>query len=309
MMKKLIRVRIAAIVAVFTFVAGFFTTRAIAAGPGTVNLTVTAVGKKDTSPPLATKDDVLFFVNKDRTQVADWKHGEKLFLAVLIDESLDSGIAAQWNDLKAFLAAQPDNTYVLVAYASNGTARIAQDFTNDHQLAAKALRLPLGSGGAFGSPYLALLDLMKRWPDSPDRRSILLISSGIDYFRGGSGIADPDVDPTINRAQKQNTNIWTIYAPDSGHRARGFFLSTRAQSNLSQISDETGAESYYLGTGAPVSIKPYLDELSTHLSNQYLLTFVPSGGPKGRFARAKVTTELPFVEFLHAAQVYVPSAK
>jgi len=309
MMKKLGSIRIGLSFGLLTLIVGFFATSAVAAGPGTVNLTVTAVGKKDTSPPLVTKEDVLFFANKGRTQVADWKHGEKLYLAVLIDDSLDSGIGNQWNDLKAFLAGQPDNTYVLVAYARNGTAMVAQDFTNDHQLAAKALRLPLGSGGAFGSPYLALLDLMKRWPASPDRRSILLISSGIDYFRGGSGIADPDIDPTINRAQKGNVNIWTIYAPDSGHRARGFFLASRAQSNLSQISDETGAESFYLGTGAPVSIKPYLDELSTHLSNQYLLTFIPSAGPKGRFARAKVTTELPFVEFMSASQVYLPGAK
>src|SRR5260370_1105719 len=128
---------------------------------------------------------------------------------------------------------------------------LAQDFTNDHELAAKALRLPLGGGGAFSSPYLALLDLMKRLPSSADRRSILLISSGIDYFRGNFDFRSPDLDSTISRAQKQNINIWTIYAPDAGHRARGFFLISRAQSNLSQLSDETGAESYYLGTGAP----------------------------------------------------------
>jgi hypothetical protein len=309
MKKKTNPIRMAMLFVAFALVVGLFANSVFAAVPGTVNLTVTAVGKKDTSPPLVTKDDVLFHLNKDRTQVADWKHGEKLYLAVLIDDSLDSAIAIQWNDLKTFLAGQANNTYVLVAYARNGTAMVAQDFTNDHELAAKALRIPLGSGGAFGSPYLALLDLMKRWPASEDRRSILLISSGIDYFRGGYGIADPDLDSTISRAQKQNINVWSIYAPDAGHRARGFYLTTRAQSNLSQLADETGAESFYLGTGAPVNIKPYLDELSTHLSNQYLLTFNASGGPKGRFTRAKVTTELGYVEFTHATQVFLPAAK
>ncbi len=309
MMKRTNPIRIALIFGVLTLGVGLFAANADAAGPGTANLTVTAVGKKDTSPPLVTKEDVLLYLNKDRTQVADWKHGEKLYLAVLIDDSLDSGIASQWSDLKAFLAAQPDNTYVLVAYARNGTAMVAQDFTNDHELAAKALRLPLGGGSAFASPYLALLDLMKRWPSSADRHSILLISSGIDYFRGGFDPRSPDLDSTISRAQKQNINIWTVYAPDAGHRGRGFFLATRAQSNLSQLSDETGAESFYLGTGAPVSIKPYLDELSTHLSNQYLLTFRASGGPKGRFTRARVTTELGYVEFMSASQVFLPAAK
>jgi hypothetical protein len=309
MMKKINPIRMALIFGALALVVGFLANNGLAAAPGTVNLTVTAVGKKDTSPPLVTKDDVLLYLNKDRTQLADWKHGEKLYLAVLIDDSLDSNIASQWNDLKAFLDSQPNNTYVLVAYARNGAAVVAQDFTNDHELAAKALRLPLGSSGAFGSPYLALLDLMKRWPASADRRSVLLISSGIDYFRGGFDLRSPDLDSTISRAQKQNINVWTIYAPDSGHRGRGFFLATRAQSNLSELSDATGAESFYLGTGAPVTIKPYLDELSTHLSNQYLLTFNASGGSKGRFTRAKVSTELGYVEFTHASQVFLPAAK
>jgi len=310
MMKKANPSRLALMIGALTLVSGFFVSNAGAAEPGTVTMTVTAVGKKNTSPPIVTKDNVQLFLNKERTQAADWKHGEKLYLAVLIDDSLDSDIANQWSDLKAFFAGQPDTTYISVAYARNGTAMLAQDFTNDHELAAKALRLPLGGGGAFSSPYLALLDLMKRLPSSADRRSILLISSGIDYFRGDFGTRSPDLDSTISRAQKQNINIWTIYAPDAGHRARGFFLTFRAQSSLSQLSDETGAESYYLGTGAPVTLKPYFDELSMHLSNQYLLTFKASGGARGRFERVRViATELPSVEFLAAPQAFLAAVK
>jgi hypothetical protein len=310
MTKKANPRRLALMIGALALAFGLFVANAVAAEPGTVTMTVTAVGKKNTSPPIVTKDNVQLFLNKERTQVADWRHGEKLYLAVLIDDSLDSDIANQWGDLKAFFAGQPDTTYISVAYARNGTAMLAQDFTNDHELAAKALRLPLGGGGAFSSPYLALLDLLKRWPSSADRRSILLISSGIDYFRGDFGTLDPDLDSTISRAQKQNINIWTIYAPDAGHRARGFFLAFRAQSNLSQLSDETGAESYYLGTGAPVTLKPYFDELSTHLNNQYLLTFKANGGTKGRFERVRVVaTELPSVEFLAAPQAFLPAVK
>jgi len=309
MIKKIKSSRIAGMIGAFVLVSGLFVTNVSAAAPGTVSLTVTAVGKKDTSPPLVTKDDVQLYLNKERTQIADWKHGGNLYLAVLIDDSLDASIANQWNDLKAFLTSQPDTTYVSVSYARNGTAMLAQDFTNDHELAAKALRIPVGGGGAFSSPYLTLLDLMKRWPASADRRSILLISSGIDYFRGGFDFRSPDLDSTISRAQKQNINVWTIYAPDAGHRGRGFFIANRAQSNLSQLSDETGAESFYLGTAAPVTLKPYFDELSTHLSNQYLLTFKASGGAKGRFERVRVATELPYVEFLVASQAFLPAAK
>jgi hypothetical protein len=287
---------------------GLFVSSALAAGPGSVNLTVTAVGKKNTSPPIVTKDDVQFYLNKERTQVADWKHGEKLYLAVLIDDSLDSDIANQWNDLKAFFAAQPDTTYISVSYARNGAAVVAQDFTNDHELAAKALRIPLGSGGAFTSPYLALLDLMKRWPTSADRHSILLFSSGIDYFRGDFWTRPPDLDSTVSRAQKENINVWTIYAPDAGHRGRGFFIANRAQSYLTELSDQTGGEAFYLGIAEPVTLKPYFDELATHLSNQYLLTFKASGGAKGRFGRVRVATELQHVEFLAPSQAFLPPA-
>src|SRR5467141_4928430 len=296
MIEKIKSSRLAMMIVALALASGLFVGNARAAAPGTTTMTVTAVSKKNTSPPLVTKDDVELYLNKERTQIADWKHDGKLYLAVLIDDSLDNVIANQWNDLKAFFAAQPDTTYISVSYARNGTAMVAQDFTNDHELAAKALRLPLGSGGAFSSPSLTLLDLMKRLPSSADRRSILFFSSGIDYFRGDFWIRPVDLDSTISLAQKQNINIWTIYAPDAGHRARGFFLISRAQSYLSQLSDETGAESFYLGTGEPVTFKPYFDELALHLNNQYLLTFRASGGAKGRFQRVKVTTELPHVE-------------
>ena len=306
MMRKAVPSRIALMLGTLGLAFGFFAANAVAAGPGTVTLTVTAVGKKDTSPPIVNKDDVELYLKKERTQVADWKHADKLYLAVLIDDSLDSNISLQWADLKAFFLGQPDTTYISVAYSRNSTAMLVQDFTNDHELAAKALRLPLGSGGAFSSPYLALLDLMKRLPSSADRRAILQFSSGIDYFRGDFWIRPPDLDSTISLAQKQNINIWTIYAPDAGHRARGFFLTSRAQSYLTQLSDETGAESYYLGIGEPVTFKPYFDELSLHLSNQYLLTFRGDGRAKGHFQRVKVATELPHVEFLAAPQVFLP---
>src|SRR6266852_4389758 len=309
MMNKVNPSRLALIIGTLALAFGFFAANAFAAEPGTVTMTVTAVGKKNTSPPIVTKDNVQLFLNKERTQVADWKHGEKLYLAVLIDDSLDSEIANQWSDLKAFFAGQPDSTYISVAYARNGTAMLAQDFTNDHELAAKALRIPLGGGGAFSSPYLALLDLMKRWPSSADRHSILLFSSGIDYFRGDLWTKPTDLDSTVSRAQKQNINVWTIYAPDAGHRGRGFFIANRAQSYLTELSDETGAESFYLGIAEPVTFKPYFDELSAHLSNQYLLTFRANGGAKGRFERARVHTELPHVEFLAAQQAFLPAAK
>jgi hypothetical protein len=274
--------------------------------PVLTTMTVTAVAKKDKQPPPLTKDDVQLYQGKERIQLADWKRGDALFLAVLIDESLESSIASQWGDLKAFFMAQPENTYIAVAYARNGSASVAQDFTKDHALAAKALRLPLGNAGAFTSPYLTLQDWMKRWPETGERKSIILFSSGVDYFRGSFDPIDPDLDTTVARAQKQNINIWTIYVPDAGHIGRREFRVFNAQSNLSRLSEETGAESYYLGFGMPVTLKPYFDEIQMHLNNQYLLSFVGNGGKKGKFERVRVVSEAPNVEFLTPSEVFLP---
>lgn len=282
----------------------------VAAATADVTTTVTAVGKKG-APPAIKKEDVQAYLNKERVQIADWRHGEDLSLAILIDDSIETEAASQWNDLKAFIEAQPQNTYVAVAYARNGTVMIGQDFTNDHALAAKALRIPLGTGGAFSSPYLSLQDWLKRWPSSgPKRRSVILISSGIDYFRGSFNPVDPDVDSTIERAQKENVNLWTIYYPSAGHFGRGFYPTFYAQANLSRLSEGTGAESFYLGINQPVTLKPYFDEIHEHLNNQYLLTFQSSdGGKKGKFERFRVTSEVPNVEFLAFTQVFLPPSQ
>jgi VWFA-related protein len=275
-----------------------------------VTVTVTAVAKKGSPPPLK-KEDVQVFQGKEHVQVADWRHDGPLYLAILIDDSLDTEAASQWSDLKAFINEQPENTLVAVAYARNGAAMVAQDFTQDHALAAKALRIPLGNLGAFASPYLSLQDWLKRWPSSAGdhRSSILLISSGIDYLRGGFDPVDPDLDTTIEHAQKENVNIWTIYYP-SGHLSRGYFRVFNAQSNLSRLSEETGAESFYLSFDRPVTLKPYFDELNQHFNNQYLLTFAAAaGGKKGKFERVRVITEVPNVQFLTPSEVFLPPSQ
>jgi hypothetical protein len=152
--------------------------------------------------------------------------------------------------------------------------------------------------------------MLKRWPETGPRRSIVLITSGIDFFRGsGWGMFYPDVDNVVSRAERQNTNIWSIYYPSASHRSRSYWLDNYAQNNISKVSEDSGAEAYFLGGGMPVSIKPYLDEIATHLNSQYLLTFAGSGGNKGKYQSMRVRTELHEVEFLTPASVYLPPSK
>jgi VWFA-related protein len=284
---------------------GAFVATASPAATNPVTMTVTAVGKKQATPVI-NKGDVSLFQGNEHTQIADLRRGDSLYLAILIDDSLDPAVALQWNDLKAFVNAQPESTYVAVAYARNGSALVAQDFTNDHALAVKAIHMPSNAAGAYTSPYLAVQDWIKRWPaDGGERRSIILFSSGIDYFRGGFPPYDTDIEPTIERAQKQNVNIWSIYFPDRG--GRGSFL---AETNLDRISQQTGGESFFLSLSRPVTLKPYFDQIQEHLNNQYLLSFEgTSGTKKGRFERIRVATELPSVRLMAPNEVYLPAAR
>jgi hypothetical protein len=277
---------------------------------GNVTFTVTAVAKKEAEISDVAKDNVQLFQGKERKQIGEWKKGDALYLAILIDDSIDSTAGGQWQYLKEFIMAQPATTSVLVGYIRNNGVLVAQDFTPNHELATKALRIPIGVGALGSSPYLGTIDLLKRWPETGVRRSIVLITSGIDFFRGGGwGLFYPDVETLVSRAERQNTNIWSIYYPSASHRSRSYWLDTYAQNNISKLSEDSGAEAYYLGGGVPVSIKPYLDEISTHLNNQYLLTFAGSGGGKGKYQRMNVKTELPGVEFLTPAAVYLPPSK
>jgi VWFA-related protein len=277
---------------------------------GPITMTVTAVGKKQSAPPVINKNDLNLFQGKERTQIADLRRGDSLYLAILIDDSLDPAVALDWNDLKAFINSQPQSTYFAVAYTRNGAAMVAQNFTNDHALAVKAIHMPSNAPGSYSSPYLAVQDWLKRWPtDGGDRRSIILFSSGVDYFRGGFPPYDPDIDSTIERAQKHNVNVWSIYYPDrgfEGRRSRSYF----AQTNLDKLSQETGAESFFLGLSRPVTLKPYFDQIQDRLNNQYLLSFDASSGTrKGRFERVRVATEIPSVRLMAPNQVFLPAAR
>ena len=107
-----------------------------------------------------------------------------LQLFVLIDDTLDSGVGSNLNDIRDFIKAQPASTLIAVGYMSNATVNIVQNFTTDHDLAVKALRLPRGSFSTMDSPYLSLISLVKGWQQQKVRREVLMVTDGIDRLRG-----------------------------------------------------------------------------------------------------------------------------
>jgi hypothetical protein len=274
-----------------------------------VHMVVTVEPRHGSNVPVINREDVMVYQGRDRAKVTDWLalQGEHagLQLFILIDDSANTSLGSQLEDIRQFINAQPATTAIGVAYMRNGIADVLQNPTNDHAQAAKALRLPFGDPGASASPYFSVTDLIKRWPETPVRREILMVSDGIDRF-WGSGPSDPYVDSTIEDAQRAGVIIFSIYMPGGGHFGHSFWRINWGQNYLSQISDETGGESYYLGFGAPVSFAPYLDDLTHRLTRQYLLTFLAKPEKKAGFQQVKLRTEVPNAELVAADRVYVP---
>jgi hypothetical protein len=282
-----------------------------------VRMVVTASGVADDIVSEVSVHDVQVSQRRQSLKVTGWtpargSHaGLNMFL--LIDDSSDRSLGSQLNELRNFITAQAPMTLVAVGYMRNATVQILQDFTNDHAAAANAVRIPLGNTGAFGSPYLSVIDMMNRWPEHPSRRVIVMVTDGIDRSRGGPrsrGLSTmPDVTRASDLAQRTGTLIYTLFFPGVGARRRNLWEATNGQNGIARLSDESGAESFFLGVQAPVSFRPFLDRIQTALNNQYLLEFraIPSG--RAGLQSVSVGTELPGVELISADGVWVPATQ
>ena len=283
--------------------------RVPAASTVPVHMVVTAEARHGTDVPVIKREDVTVNQGRERVQVTDWVplEGEHaaLQLFVLVDDASGATLGAQLEDLRRFILSQPPSAAIGVGYMRDGTVDILQNLTGDHALAAKALRLPLGTAGALASPYLSIGDLIKRWPESPVRREILMVSDGIDRF-GGVGPANPYVDTAIEQAQRAGVIIYAIYATGIGHFGHTYWRFFWGQNYLSKVTTETGGEAYFLGYDTPVSFSPYLDDLTRRLTHQYLLTFLAKPRKKPGLQPVKIRTEVPNAELVAADMVYVP---
>lgn len=276
-----------------------------------LHMIVTVEAPHGLNPPVINREDVMVYEGHDRDTVTGWVPTQAdhagLEFFVLIDDAASTSLGSQLEDIRQFINAQAASTQVGVAYMQNGIARIAENLTTDHAQAGKALRLPLGIPGVNASPYFSLADLIKRWPESNARREVLMVSDGIDRF-WGSGPSDPCVDSVIEQAQRAGILVYAIYTPGVGHYGHSFWRIWWGQTYLSQVADETGGESYYIGFYGPaVSYVPYLADLTQRMNNQYLLTFLAKPEKKAGLQRVKVTTEVSNAELVSADSVYVPA--
>ncbi len=278
-----------------------------------VHMVVTVKARHGAQVPVVAANDVKVYQRDKQDTVTSWlplqgnRAGLQLF--ILIDDTSRDSVALQFKSIEKFIDQQPATTAVGIGYMRNGMVATAQELTPDHALAEKALRLPMGTAVGFTSPYLALSDLMKKWPETKDRREILMITSGIDPLGGGFSndpYDNPYLEAASNQAQRGGFIIYSIYTTGAGVRGLGRgFRTAFQQAGLDLLSQKTGGETYYLGLGSPVDFTPYLDDVSYCLKHQYELVFLAKGAKKPTLEPVKVKTEMPNMGLTTAEDGYV----
>jgi hypothetical protein len=300
-----------------------------------VHMVITDQAFNDSSEvPVLRQNNVQVKVGKDVVRVEHLipAQGDSaaLQLFVLIDDTCETtALGNNLNDLRDFINSQPASTLVGVGYMSNATIQVAQNFTADHALAAKALRLPRGTSSAMDSPYLSLVSLVKGWPQQKLRREVLMISDGLDRLRGdttgdmgpspfpsrglgGRATTMPtissDADTASTLSQRYGVIVHSIYATGVGRLGRNSWEAQLGQGGIAKITDETGGEYFALGTENAVSFKPYLDRLQKIFDNQYFLVFQVTPRKKEGLQRVRISTEAANTDIAAANNVWVPSA-
>jgi hypothetical protein len=107
-----------------------------------VHLVITDGALRDDKdlPPLQ-REDVKVKQGKNFLQVTQLipARGDNaaLQLLILIDDTLNTSVGNNLSDIKDFINAQPSSTLIGVAYMSNATVKVVQNFTADHDLGSR----------------------------------------------------------------------------------------------------------------------------------------------------------------------------
>jgi hypothetical protein len=275
-----------------------------------VSMVVTVSPRRGAETSNIGGDSVIVNESRTRARVTNWVplQGERagLELFILLDDSRNTSLGTQLEDIKRFILAQPASTKIGVAYMQDGGLKIGQSLTPDHALAAGALHATLANLARSASPYDSLSELIKKWPASDDRREIVMVSSGVDEVGGDSGLNAYDgyVKAAIEKAQRAGVVVFAIGTSseqlDESHVGQG-------KNYLSQVAEETGGESYYRTSGPLTSFVPYLEDITQRLNRQYLLAFVAKPEKNAGMQSVKVRTDASHMEIASAERVFVPA--
>ena len=225
-----------------------------------------------------------------------------LELVILIDGSARSSLGTQLGDIGNFVKEMPADAKIAIAYMTNGRAAFTGPLSSDPAVVLRGLHLPGGSPGTSSSPYFCLSDLAKNWPsrDSTARREVVMITDGVDYYNLHFDPNDPYVQAAINDSLRSGLVVYSFYWINRGHLDGTEYENNAGQNLLSELTQATGGNSYWQGSGNPVSFDPFFKDLRRRLQNQYKVSF--SSELKGKAQLQRFSLKLQGKD----AKVYAP---
>lgn len=225
-------------------------------------------------------------------------------LAVLVQDDVVPSIANEIRGLRQFVQSLPRGSRVMIGYIRAGSLQVRQKFTTDLEKAAGSLRTPLGTASAAPyNPYVEVIEALRRFDSQPSgRRAILLISDGLDTSHGidsSSAAQSVDLQRAVAESQRRGVAVYAFYAPTVSSSGSSTLVGN-AQSSLQRLTDETGGQAFFQGTGVPVSFDPFIKNITVALERQVALTYLSTHLNKG-FHRVEVHSSAPGVELAYPA--------
>jgi hypothetical protein len=276
---------------------------------------VTIMPKKSDAPATnVSEQSISVEVNGKQRQITAWQpfRGPQasVELVLLIDDGARASLGREFDDIRQFVQSLPPNVKISLAYMQNGRAVLSGALTANHATALQELHLPMGASGQSASPYFCLSDLAKSWPsnDLAARREVIMITDGVDYYELRYDPEDPYVQTAIRDAAHAHLVVYSIYWRNTGRVDRSEYENNAGQNLLFGVTEATGGNSYWIGTGNPISLQPYFEDFSRRLNNQYELGFSTPLRGKAEVESLKVKVTAPDVKVTAPQKAWVAPA-
>ncbi len=231
-------------------------------------------------------------------------------LVFLMDPSARSSLGTQLSEISKFAEEMPPNMAMAFAYMNAGRAELAGPLSSNPQEVLQGLHIPSGPTGSGASPYFCLSDLAKHWPSQnrSARRTVVMVSDGVDYYNLHYDPEDPYVQAAIQDSVRAGLIVYALYWKNMGGIDRSGWAQDAGQNLLLEVTQATGGNSYWQGFGNPVSFQPFLRDVRVRLDNQYELSFTAPFGGKPTVARLDVKASVPSAKIDAPQQVLVNPA-
>lgn len=228
-------------------------------------------------------------------------------LILMLDSGARADLGSQFSEIQSFVKEMPPNTKMAIGYMQQGRTALATPLSSDPAEVLKGLHLSTGIPGNNASPYFCLSELAKNWPshDRTARREVVMITDGVDNYERRFDPEDPYVQTAIKDSVRAGLVVYSIYWRNTGRINSSWYETNAGQNLLLMVAQATGGNSYFLGTGNPVSLHPYFQDLRRRLNNQYEVSFTAPSNGKPQVEALKVNANIPSAKVEAPQQVLV----